>query len=91
MTAFASGGSAQSSRASAAETVSPDTPALTTLTFFPCAFNAASSFVGNDSLCGRPKPAVRLSPNATMTISGSFASDFSSVTAQTRAATSTAT
>src|SRR5262249_53319310 len=91
MPALVLGGSAQASRSRAAETVSPDTPALTTVTLRPCAFSVASSFAGNDSLCSSPKPAVRLSPSATMTVSCSFASDFGSAAAQRRIATSKAT
>src|SRR3990172_9405283 len=67
MTALASSGSAQSRRFNAATAVSPETPALTTVTSVPCALSAASSCAGKASFCGKPSPAVRLSPNATIT------------------------
>ncbi len=67
MTALASSGSAQSRRFNAATAVSPETPALTTVTSVPRAFSAASSCAGKASFCGKPRPAVRLSPNATIT------------------------
>ena len=67
ITALASSGMAQSSLASPADAVSPDTPALITFTSCPRAFNARSSWAGKESFSGRPSPAVRLSPKATIT------------------------
>src|SRR5262249_2831606 len=72
-TAFASSPTDQSSRARPSLTVSPETPALTMVTSWPRARNAASSLAGKDSLAGSPSPAVRLSPSATSLVGAATA------------------
>src|SRR5579872_379255 len=71
MTASVLSGTDQSSRASAPEAVSPETPALMTSAAMPFFASAACSRGTKPSLCGSPRPAVNESPSATILTGGS--------------------
>src|ERR1700722_3277786 len=66
MTASVPSGTDQSSRASAPEAVSPETPALAIATATPFAASAACSRGTKPSSAGNPRPAVSESPSATI-------------------------
>src|ERR1700758_1637853 len=66
ITASVPSGTDQSRRASPPDIVSPETPALATLTAMPLAASACCSLAGNASWFRSPYPAVSESPSATM-------------------------
>src|SRR4051812_6360346 len=65
MTAVVPSGTDQSIRASPAEVVSPDTPALIMSTSIPLSFSAFCSRTGNAALAGSSYPALSESPSTT--------------------------
>ena len=66
MTASVPSGTDQSRRASPADAVSPETPALVISTAKPLALSACSSLAGKAASAGKPSPAVSESPSATI-------------------------
>src|ERR1700731_73226 len=66
ITASASSGTDQSSRASPSAVVSPETPALTTSAAMPFCASARARRAGKAASAGSPRPAVSESPSATI-------------------------
>src|SRR5271169_3586510 len=83
-------GTDQSRRPSPPEAVSPDTPALATLTAMPLAFSACANLAGKAPSAGSPKPALSESPSTTIFTGRSSAARAPPASVKTAAASANA-